>query len=132
MFSATAFRRVQKILAHFTANPLTSGARDRIVTWRDALLSPQYTQTSEVLHRTDGSMCCLGVACNLTNPEGWAEDRMSCVFTFNEKDDVPDAMTLALYGMDDKVAGLFAELNDDDRLTFEEISQVLDLVLDIS
>lgn len=33
--------------------------------WIEALESGKYTQTKEILHKQDGTMCCLGVACNL-------------------------------------------------------------------
>jgi hypothetical protein len=38
--------------------------------WVKALRSGKYNQTQSVLHDNDG-FCCLGVACDIKDPDGW-------------------------------------------------------------
>ena len=42
--------------------------------WVEALRSGQYTQAKKTLKTVEGSMCCLGVLCNLYDPKGWSSD----------------------------------------------------------
>lgn len=39
--------------------------------WLAALRDPNAKQTTGVLRRADGSMCCLGVLCNVKDPSKW-------------------------------------------------------------
>lgn len=45
--------------------------------WIVALRSGEYEQTDGVLRSRDGRYCCMGVAANLLNPEGWQERSMT-------------------------------------------------------
>ena len=47
-----------------------------------ALRSGKYTQTTGALHRVDGSMCCLGVACSLVYNKPTGTENPGC-FTYN-------------------------------------------------
>lgn len=129
-FSTRTYRLVHSIVHHFVTHPLRGEVRERVVRWKHTLENGLIPQGRAVLHRADGSMCCLGVACHLINPDGWVPSRKDSTFLFNEREDLPEATTLALYGMDERVARLFAELNDDEGFSFEEIAEVLQLALD--
>lgn len=52
--------------------------------WVDALRSGKYSQTKKRLHDENG-FCCLGVFCDLIDPNGWVETKDDCnsVFYFN-------------------------------------------------
>lgn len=41
------------------------------IQWVDALESGDYTQGQRFLHPTPATYCCLGVLCDLANPNGW-------------------------------------------------------------
>ena len=42
----------------------------KLTAWLDALRSGKYNQTTRRLRRSTG-FCCMGVACDLENPNGW-------------------------------------------------------------
>lgn len=45
--------------------------RELALNWVDALESGDYQQGQRFLHPTPDTFCCLGVMCDLANPEGW-------------------------------------------------------------
>lgn len=53
--------------------------------WLEALESGRYKQTSENLRDNKG-FCCLGVACDLTDPNVWDEDDELGNFSWNQED----------------------------------------------
>jgi hypothetical protein len=44
--------------------------------WVEALRSDQYPQGSHVLRNKAGGFCCLGVLCDLIDPQGWADQSL--------------------------------------------------------
>lgn len=43
--------------------------------WIEALRSGKYAQTTKVLKTFDNRFCCLGVLCDIINPNKWVENK---------------------------------------------------------
>ena len=55
-------------------NLIEAAWKDDVKTkWLDALRSGKYKQGRGILRRPDGSFCCLGVLCDIIDPNGWDE-----------------------------------------------------------
>lgn len=91
-------------------------ADDKVQAWTDALRSGEYPQGRGAL-RTPGGYCCLGVWCDLADPEGWDGD----VHRGNKLYPTPDIAPLS-----DDAIYLCANLNDHGA-TFAEIAEYIPL-----
>lgn len=49
--------------------------KERILKWVEALESEKYKQAYAALRKADGSMCCLGVACEISTVASWETDQ---------------------------------------------------------
>lgn len=80
--------------------------------WLQALESGRYYQTKETLHDKVG-YCCLGVYCDLVNPQGWESgDAFSKVFAFRyvtDEHDYEEYYEYDLAGSLMSKLGLFSE-----------------------
>lgn len=100
---------------------------DSIAAWRirwiKALLSGEYQQAHGALHRQDG-FCCMGVACDLVDPDGWAEDASHFRFQ-NLSIMFPTKEVARKFGMRAGATGYLAFLNDEAKLGFQQIADIL-------
>jgi hypothetical protein len=76
--------------------------------WVTALRSGAYAQTKSQL-RNDMGHCCLGVLCDLHDPDGWEDDE---TYLGDSVDDLPALDVLRPAGLDLATAKTLAEMND--------------------
>ncbi len=89
--------------------------------WAAALESGEYTQARERLRRYGKQMCCLGVLCDLYDPEGWRiVDSGTWVFIDEEK--MPPEEVLERVGLSFEEAEELAGYNDNGE-SFKTIAQ---------
>lgn len=96
--------------------------------WIDALRSGEYEQTRNTI-RDDRGMCCLGVLCDIVDPEGWetfgprvhAHNLGQC----GEPAEL-DVDLLRAAGISREDAQRLVELNDVYRASFDEIADWLE------
>lgn len=102
--------------------------------WTAALRSGEYKQGQYRLRQTDNSYCCLGVLCNIVNPEGWHPRELLGDYYFIEGSEnnnlVPENVTLPDYlrgRLDISVIeeGNLIDLNDNGS-SFSEIADYID------
>ena len=99
--------------------------------WLNALSSGKYKQTSEVLQDSSG-FCCLGVACDVymkeTGKGEWIVEDSRKVF-LDSITRLPDEVK-NWFGFSTKYGdyddGMLTKLNDDERLSFSEIADIID------
>jgi len=82
--------------------------------WVEALRSGEYKQGSNRLLTADGRYCCMGVLCNLIDPEGWTETlshKTESGISYSQGmgfesvlkiSDIPAGVTMTLANMNDK------------------------------
>lgn len=104
--------------------------------WINALRSGDYEQGTQFLKDERGRFCCLGVLCDLYNPEGWSSRREKFVFSEGSSENgnylIPEVIQWA--GLDSRnpstnYRGLnltLGELNDVWGLTFHQIADVIE------
>lgn len=103
--------------------------QELLKTWVEALRSGKYKQGRNQL-RHGNSFCCLGVFCDIVNPEGWVEDEnVSGYFFWKYKKGknnsyIPCNLMKEL-GILDKNTGMLANMNDAGK-TFEEIADKIE------
>lgn len=91
--------------------------------WVEALRSGVYDQTTSVL-RNGGSFCCIGVLCDVANPDGWqkndwAYDDYTC------ENELPASICLAL-GLTNAQQQTLISMNDDQGSNFLAIAEWID------
>lgn len=102
--------------------------------WIDALLSEKYPQTQSRLKDSIG-YCCLGVACDVKDPDIWQEtsiklpDRIAYKWGADTEEEYAASHYLpkdlmAELGIDDYFQSHLTDLNDDGS-TFAEIAEVI-------
>lgn len=101
--------------------------------WAEALRSGKYVQAHEVLRvEMTNRMCCLGVLCDVANPEKWGANG-----SYDEVREIPPDNVMRLAGLtgdrnttafmeSPKDANQFARLNDIEKASYEEIADVVD------
>ena len=94
--------------------------------WLRALRSGKYNQgTGALCYRVSGtdekSYCCLGVLCDVLDPTAW-KGTNDLGFKRPQTAIYPPKSVLSLVGLTARSAIKLAELNDDHRLSFEEIA----------
>lgn len=98
--------------------------------WVAALRSGQYKQGRLALRSQSNCFCCLGVLCDIVQPEGWsAGTGAGCLF-FTHTDGsrqpaLPPRSLLDAVGLSMQAADRLSALNDKGR-TFEEIANVIE------
>jgi hypothetical protein len=95
--------------------------RDR---WIEALYSGTYTQGIRQLRGQTGEMCCLGVLCDLVDPENWDHPDAATPSWDNHSTQAPKriAAEAGLFPLDQTV---LYYLNDHYKFTFEEIADYI-------
>lgn len=83
--------------------------------WVSKLEDGSYTQAAGRL-RSGDSFCCLGVMCDLADPDGWDGNRFGPEFV-----DMPPEEVLLSFGVSQRLASIYAEMNDE-LLPFKEIA----------
>lgn len=96
--------------------------------WAEALRSDRYKQAQEAL-RTHEGYCCLGVLCDIYDPERWSDLEYikdpDDEYT-NTESDYPPPDVLEAAGIDKTVAQELAKLNDQECLPFSRIADVVE------
>jgi hypothetical protein len=91
--------------------------------WVEALRSGNYKQTTGCLRNGDG-FCCLGVLCDIVDPEGWGNGS-SLGIPYRHGNFIPDAKTLQLVGIESGASTEIrhlTEMNDNSGNTFSDIA----------
>ncbi len=84
-----------------------------------ALRDPKTKQTTHALQRSDGSMCCLGVLCDIVVDDHWV--LAGEVYYLGDRSAFPSPGQLALAGLRNGEASHLASMNDEGK-TFLEIA----------
>jgi hypothetical protein len=103
--------------------------KDLKAKWIAALRSGKYEQGREYL-RKDDSYCCLGVLCDLVDPNGWVYDSEFYSFHFNSDHDVDQWLPSSLpekYGIDRESD--LVDLNDTKQYDFNQIADWIEVSL---
>ncbi len=91
---------------------------ERLAKWVAALRSGEYTQARGTLRTEDDKFCCLGVLCNLVNPKSWLKVGGGYVYQNVEQIMPLSTATEGSVG----VIGRLIDMNDIDKLSFDEIA----------
>lgn len=101
-------------------------SRKKVFLWALALLSGRYKQGKHRLENTDGSMCCVGVLCRITNAERTVTDRGRRILYNGSEHWVDPSEVLGgkrQYDVEDYPD--FSAKNDREGATFREIGLFL-------
>lgn len=96
--------------------------------WVEALRSGKYEQGQGYLRRADDSMCCLGVLCDLVEPDRWlATFRFSGALSHRRADasSLPTVDFLDMVDLGEENARHLAVMNDL-GVTFAEIARYIE------
>lgn len=124
---------------------MTAEQKAHIRKWVDALRSGRYQQGRGSLHGTPQEFCCLGVACDIYRQETGNGEWQS-PFEFEEDDtyfmldgqlyqSLPPTKVDDYFGIDpiyhkpEFDLPKFITMNDEDKLTFEQIADVIERTL---
>ncbi len=89
--------------------------------WIEALKSGKYRQGREALRDSDNDYCCLGVLCDLVDPNGWSAGALDDVFIHGTDDAWPGLSVLGPANLGLRDAEKLAEMNDSGS-SFAEIA----------
>lgn len=108
---------------------LTKAQRALRADWMAALRSGEYAQTTGVLKKPGigAGFCCLGVACDIVDPDRWESDEDSGICWEGACTNLPDEVRDAL-GLSWGDSDALISMNDVDRCTFEEIADAIDFL----
>lgn len=87
--------------------------------WLEALRSGKYIQTKTALKRGNG-YCCLGVLCDVVEPDMWKGD------THRDVTSLPDLDLREHVGLDYEDATKLSEMNDTGGKSFSEIADYIE------
>ncbi len=103
--------------------------------WIKALRSGEYKQTKCLLHKVDGSMCCLGVLCDIELDEYWepicklgsdgGEESVVCYTMRGRSEMLPSEFSHKI-GLLDPEAEELTTMNDVRDKSFEEIADYIE------
>jgi len=111
---------------------MTNVNRENVQAWVDALRSGEYDQAKEVLHTSDGSYCCLGVACEISGLGDWDGEYYKIADEERWSGVLPPAVQkwlgLGIRSSNPMLRGntTAVTLNDDFDLTFAEIADLVE------
>lgn len=91
--------------------------------WMDALKSGEYKKTKGVLH-TENGFCCLGVACDLRDREGWEKLGMGTYRFMSCSSYMPEVIMQDL-ALLEKGHSALMRYNDTDNLDFTQIADII-------
>lgn len=92
--------------------------------WLEALRSGKYAQTQKALNDGQG-FCCLGVLCDLMNPDGWDSGLWSQDWEAEEPqwcDGDLDSSTRLRVGLSSDSEVTLIRMNDEEKKNFTEIA----------
>ena len=90
--------------------------------WVEALRSGHYKQGKGQLRPTSDSYCCLGVLCDIMNPEGWTLD--DGLYIFEDRFfGVLSPELRSKTGVNQKIHSTVMDMNDIEKKPFKEIAQ---------
>jgi len=92
--------------------------------WTTALRSGEYDQGRASLH-CDDSFCCLGVLCDLVDPDGWTAQEDGHIWRDHEDLGLPPRPVLKAVGISYEQALSLASMNDN-GCTFDQIADVIE------
>lgn len=84
--------------------------------WIKALLSGKYKQAKGRLRNRRGGHCCLGVLCDIVQPDKWVRFQVTdrtYVWEHDNSSGLPTSEVLAAVGLHLSIAGKFADMNDE-------------------
>ncbi len=114
---------------------LTENQRQNLINWVAALRSDKYRQIKGILKDPFANgMCCLGVACDLINPNLWGPDGeyyYPTKVSSNFELELPPIQVQKLYGLDEDLCRQFASYNDEEDLSFAEIADKIESFFDL-
>ena len=93
--------------------------------WVSALRSGKYKQGRGYLRNKEDLYCCLGVLCNIINPDKWSYIKENEVYIYYNN--IYDAREL--YQLKDDDQSMLIGLNDEDYLSFSEIADIIERTL---
>lgn len=93
--------------------------------WLEALRSGRYQQGRSALRRTNGTMCCLGVLCDLVDPSRWGEPGSAGLIPFGDSDVLGYPPPSVLEETGDFNDCILASRNDNGD-TFEQIADYIE------
>lgn len=93
--------------------------------WLEALRSGKYTQGTSQLRSTKDEYCCLGVLCNVIDPEKWVENHNENYCWGGRAGFVPD-ITKEQIGLNKPDENHLAEMNDMDMASFSNIADYIE------
>jgi hypothetical protein len=100
---------------------LNGSFSERREAWASALESGEYKQAQGSL-RTEEGFCCLGVACDLFQPEGWHADQERRYMYNKHNYAMPPQAVRDFFKISQEEADYLASRNDD-RESFREIAR---------
>lgn len=92
--------------------------------WIEALYSGAYQQSRGSL-RKDDTFCCLGVLCDLVDPEGWKKNPFANHYSFKLYNSMPPTDIMVSMGLTYADTTTLSTLNDSSNFSFEEIADYL-------
>lgn len=96
--------------------------------WLESLRSGKYTQTTGQL-RFNGEHCCLGVLCDILNPQGWSEDDVYVCGSGEGEESATGSLPERLRinaGIPSEAVTLLIEMNDEREMTFAMIAKYIE------
>lgn len=90
--------------------------------WIKALKSGEYRQARGKLKR-GSRMCCLGVLCDIIDPKGWKKNTFYFKDTYNNGS-LSDSV-LSYSKLEEEEMNHCIIMNDEDKLSFEEIAKYI-------
>lgn len=95
--------------------------------WIRELRLKSRKQTQRALHRHDGSMCCLGVLCDIAVDDYWVWDDFTDSWRIAEgHSGFPAKAQLKQFGLDEETATHLVAMNDGHGKSFKEIADWLE------
>lgn len=92
--------------------------------WMEALRSGSYKQGMKLLRPENDRWCCLGVLCNLINPQDWVQNEYGDYSWKTEQELLP-WQTNDSVGISANDEGILSDMNDDGK-TFLEIADYIE------
>lgn len=112
----------------------TEPTKAQIKKWCNALRSGEYRQATGALQKWDNGYCCLGVACVTFTPKEKLRINESTGFLFgilpskHSQKNVPKWIFYINSNFSEKTGEELWRLNDTNKLTFDEIADLLEAV----
>ena len=108
---------------------MTEQQKENVRKWVAALRSGKYEQGQKRLRSMSNKFCCLGVACDLYDPEKWVpiEDLDSVRHLGHGAR--PDFDVLDYFGLDEDTIIPLMQMNDAEGATFNQIADYIEAKL---